>query len=181
MNLFEIIFIGLGLSMDAVAVSMTNGMVYSNMTKDKEASMPIFFGLFQGIMPILGFYAGSLFEELITRYSGIVTLLVLGIIGINMIREGISKEEETRNKSILTYKILFFQAIATSIDAFAVGVSFCAIGVNVFSSAIIIAITTFLCSIVAIIIGRKFGDVLGEKAHILGGVILIIIGIKSIL
>ncbi|MBU5487917.1 manganese efflux pump MntP family protein [Clostridium sp. MSJ-8] len=151
------------------------------MTKDKEASMPIFFGLFQGIMPILGFYAGSLFEELITRYSGIVTLLVLGTIGINMIREGISKEEETRNKSILTYKILFFQAIATSIDAFAVGVSFCAIGVNVFSSAIIIAITTFLCSIVAIIIGRKFGDVLGEKAHILGGVILIIIGIKSIL
>lgn len=181
MNLFEIIFIGLGLSMDAVAVSMTNGMVYSNMTKDKEASMPIFFGLFQGIMPILGFYAGSLFEELITRYSGVVTLLVLGIIGINMIREGISKEEEIKNKSILTYKILFFQAIATSIDAFAVGVSFCAIGVNIFSSSIIIAITTFLCSIVAIIIGRKFGDVLGEKAHILGGVILILIGIKSIL
>ena len=63
MNLFEIIFIGLGLSMDAAAVSMTNGMVYSNMTKDKEVSMPIFFGVFQGIMPILGFYAGSLFEE----------------------------------------------------------------------------------------------------------------------
>ena len=103
MNLFEIIFIGLGLSMAAVAVYMTN---------DKEASMPIFFGLFQGIMPILEFYVGSLFEELITRYSGIVTLLVLGII---------------------------------------------------------------------IIIGRKFGDVLGEKAHILGGVILIIIGIKPIL
>ena len=181
MNLLEIIFIGLGLSMDAAAVSMTNGMVYSNMTKDKEAAMPIFFGAFQGIMPILGFYAGSLFEELITKYSGIVTLLVLGIIGVNMIREGFSKEEETNNKSVLTYKILFFQGIATSIDAFAVGVSFCAIGVNVFSSSAIIAITTFICSIISILIGKKFGDILGEKAQILGGVILILIGIKSML
>lgn len=181
MNLFEIIFIGLGLSMDAAAVSMTNGMVYSNMTKDKEVSMPIFFGAFQGIMPILGFYAGSLFEDFITKYSGIVTLLVLGIIGVNMIREGLSKEEETNNKSSLTYKILFFQGIATSIDAFAVGVSFCAIGVNVFSSSAIIAVTTFICSIISILIGRKFGDILGDKAQILGGVILILIGIKSML
>lgn len=180
MNILEIILIGIGLSMDAVAVSMTNGMVYKNMTKGKEISMPIFFGLFQGIMPLLGFYAGSLFTVFISRYSGITTLIILGLIGGKMIKDSF-EHEDARKDLKLTYRVLLFQAFATSIDAFAVGVSFCATGANIQLAAPIIAITTLICSMLAILIGKQFGNMLGSKAQLFGGVILILIGIKSIL
>lgn len=182
MEIFEIILIGIGLSMDAVAVSMSNGMVYKNIEKDKTLAMPIFFGVFQGMMPLLGFFAGSLFSDFISKYSGMVTLIVLGIIGGKMIKDGLSPEDEgEENATSLTYKVLFLQAIATSIDAFAVGVSFCAAGTNIFLSAPIIAVTTLICSAIAVYIGKRFGNLLGDKAQILGGIILVIIGIKAIL
>ena len=181
MNLFEIIFIGLGLSMDAAAVSMTNGMVYSNMTKDKEVSMPIFFGVLQEIMSILGFYTGRQMEDYITRNSEVVIFVLLGLVGYEMIREGLSKEEETSNNISLNYKVIFIQGLVTSIYAYVVGISFCASGVNVFISSSIIAVITFICSKISISIGRKFRDNLRDKAKILGGVILILIGIKFII
>ena len=124
--------------------------------------MPIAFGLFQGIMPIFGFYLGALFSGFIEKYAGVISLVILGVIGINMIREGI------------------LPAVATSIDAFAVGVSFAAQGVEIFMSALIIAVTTFLLSLIAVIIGEKAGERLGSKAEILGGIILIIIGVKAL-
>ena len=182
MGIFEIILIGIGLSMDAVAVSMSNGMVYKNIGKDKFISMPIFFGVFQGLMPLLGFYAGSLFSNFISKYSGIVTLIVLGIIGGKMIKDGFFPEDEGEESySSLTYKVLLLQAIGTSIDAFAVGVSFCAEGTNILLASPIIVITTLICSTIAVYLGKKFGNLLGDKAQILGGVILVIIGIKAIL
>lgn len=178
MSIYEIIFIGIALSMDAFAVSVAASMAYTNMTASWKLRMPIAFGLFQGIMPILGFYLGSLFADFIETWSGPVSLLILGVIGINMIREGLSKEEECEKK-VLTFKILLVQAIATSIDAFAVGVSFAANSANIWLSAPIIAATTFLLSLPAVIIGVKAGEKLGHKAEILGGIILIIIGIKA--
>ncbi|WP_027398611.1 manganese efflux pump MntP [Anaerovorax odorimutans] len=181
MNILEIILIGIGLSMDAVAVSMTNGMVYKNMTKGKELAMPIAFGLFQGGMPLLGYFAGSLFTVFISKYSGIITLIILGFIGGKMIKDSFNDDQNNNNNISLTYKVLLFQALATSIDAFAVGVSFCATGVDINFAAPIIAITTFICSFLAIIIGKRFGNILGSKAHMLGGIILIIIGIKAII
>lgn len=179
MSIYEIILIGAALSMDAFAVCIASSMVYTNMTLSKKLSMPIAFGLFQGIMPVLGFYLGSLFASLIEKWSGPISLIILGIIGINMIREGFSKEEDKEART-LTFKILIVQAIATSIDAFAVGVSFAAGGVNILLSAPIIAVTTFLLSLIAVFAGVKAGERLGQKAEILGGIILIAIGIKAL-
>ena len=117
MSISEIVLIGIALSMDAFAVCIASSMVYTNMTGLRKLSMPILFGLFQGIMPILGFFLGSLFASFIEKWSGPISLLILGIIGINMIREGLAKDEETEPKK-LTLWILLVQAVATSIDAF---------------------------------------------------------------
>lgn len=183
MSLIDILLIGVGLSMDAAAVSMTNGMVYKNLNKAKYVLMPVFFGAFQFIMPVVGYYAGGLFADIITRYSGIVIFVILGIIGGKMIKEGIGdmKEKEVCPVKLMTVKILFFQAIATSIDAFAVGISFSAAGISVWSPSAIIGVTTAVITVAAIFIGRKFGDMLGCRAEILGGIILVVIGIKALI
>lgn len=181
MSTIEIIMIGLGLSMDAVAVSMTNGMVYKDATKSKIIAMPLFFGFFQGFMPLLGYYAGGMFSEILSKYAGILVLIILGFIGGNMLKEGFfpDKDSDEDNTTLLTYKLIFFQAIATSIDAFAVGIGFSAMNIAIVPAVCIICITTFICSFLAIFIGKKCGDLLGKKAEILGGIILIIIAIKA--
>lgn len=183
MSLIDILLIGVGLSMDAAAVSMTNGMVYKNLNKATYISMPVFFGAFQFIMPVVGYYAGGLLAALITRYSGIVIFVILGIIGGKMIKEGIEdmRENKTCPAKLMTIKVLFFQAIATSIDAFAVGISFSAAGISVWTPSAIIGVTTAVIVIAAIFIGRRFGDMLGCRAEILGGVILVVIGVKALL
>ena len=163
MGLTDILLIGAGLAMDAAAVSMTNGMVYKNLNK-------------------LTYYAGGLFAEIMTRYSGIVIFVILGIIGAKMIKEGVEdlRKHEVCPAKIMTLKILFFQAIATSIDAFAVGIGFSAVGIGIFRpSAIIGAVTVFIV-VAAIFIGRRFGNMLGCRAEILGGMILAVIGIKAL-
>lgn len=182
MTVVEVILIGIALSMDAVAVSMSNAMVYSTEKIKKLASMPVFFGVFQALMPLLGFFAGGIFSDFISKYSGGVILIILGFIGIKMIKEGIEhKDDEKCIEKNLTYKMIFWQAVATSIDAFAVGVGFAAGAAEIYSSVIIIGITTFILSMCAVFSGRRFGDMLGSKAEILGGIILVCIGIKAIL
>lgn len=182
MGFIEIAVIGVGLAMDAVAVSMTNGMCYKNLTKKDYIAMALFFGIFQGIMPLFGFYASSLFARWITKYSGIVIFLILGAIGGNMIRESFQKEDDAcQTDKKLTLAALFFQAVATSIDAFAVGVGFCAVKVDIIPAVSLIALITALMTVAAILIGKKFGDIFESKAEFLGGVILIIIGIKGLL
>lgn len=183
MSLLDILMIGVGLSMDAAAVSMTNGMVYRNLNKMVYALMPVSFGVFQMIMPIAGYYAGGIFSDIITEYSGIVIFVILGIIGGKMIKEGIGdiRRDEVCPVKRMTAGVLFFQAVATSIDAFAVGIGFSAAGINVWAPSALIGLTTFLIVIAAILIGRKFGDMLGCRAEILGGVILVIIGIKALI
>lgn len=186
MSILELILVGIGLSMDAATVSMTNGMVYKNIRKDQTLAMPILFGLFQGIMPLLGFFAGGLFADFISSYANILVFLILGFIGGKMLFDAFknSKEEEISvdtNHAVLTYKLLFIQAIATSIDAFAVGVGFNAIGIEIYSASIIIALTTALCTLISIFIGKKFGDLFESKSQIIGGIILIIIAIKALI
>lgn len=181
MGFWEILMIGIALSMDAFAVSLSGGMVYTDMKGAKKLWMPIAFGLFQGIMPIAGFYLGSIFSAAISKWSGWVVLVILGLIGLNMIREGIFSKEDDNAVRSLTIKIVLVQALATSIDAFATGVSFAAAHAPLFTAASIIAATTFTLSLIAEFIGNRLGKHLGNVAEILGGVILIIIGIKSAL
>lgn len=181
MSFIEITILGIGLAMDAACVSMTNGMVYKNLKIKDYIAMPLFFGVFQGLMPVLGYFAGTMFSTFITKYSGMVIFLILAVIGGNMIRESLKTDSEAIQAKRLTASTLFFQAVATSIDAFAVGVGFCAVNVSILPASGIIALITALIVIGAILIGRKFGDIFECKAGILGGMILIIIGVKAIL
>lgn len=180
MSIFDIVLIGIGLSMDAAAVSIANVLSRPCTDGKKQLQMAATFGFFQGVMPVLGFFAGSLFSDFISRYAGIITLLVLGVIGGSMIKEGLGRTEETADCKPLTLSLLLVQALATSIDAFAVGVSFCAQGANIFFAAPIIAVTTFLCSLAAVVLGKKFGPLLGTRAELFGGGILLLIGIKAL-
>lgn len=179
MSFIEIVLIGIALSMDAFAVCIAASMSYTALTHKQKLSMPVAFGLFQGIMPILGYYLGSLFSSFIEKYAGVISLVILGVIGINMIRESFAPESEREQKT-LTIKVLLIQAVATSIDAFAVGVSFAVQGAGIYSSSLIIAVTTFLLSLAAVSIGNKAGKKLGGRAEIIGGIILIIIGVKAL-
>ncbi len=180
MTLLEIIFIGAGLSMDAFAVCISACMTYRGLTFFKRMSMPLAFCLFQGLMPILGYSLGALFSDIITRYSGIVAFAVLMYIGVSMIKDSLSSDDSA-GFAEFSFKLLIVQSIATSIDAFAVGVSLAASSAPIFSSACIIALTTLILCTLAVFIGTRVGERLGDRAQISGGAVLIIIGIKSLI
>lgn len=183
MSVFEIVILGLALAMDAFAVTISNSFAYPKISRARSLSMPLAFGFFQFLMPVVGFVLGQLVSEFITQYAGFITFVILGFIGGKMIWDAFHEEEEGEEASgqTLTVPVLLFQAVATSIDALAVGVSFAALEVNVLTSSGIIGITTALTCAVALIIGKRFGNALGEKATIIGGVVLILIGLKSLL
>lgn len=185
MGLGEILLLGLALSADAFSVTISNTFVYGAESRRRLLLMPVFFGVFQGLMPLVGYFLGGLAATLIERYAGIVTLLILGIIGGNMVREGMeallhpddgaARDEGGR----LTIGLLVFQAIATAIDAFAVGVSLRAQAVDILSSSVIICCTTAACCVVALAIGRRLGRLLGDRAEVVGGIVLIGIGLRA--
>ena len=177
--LTELILIGLGLAMDAFAVTISNLCSFRKSNMKMFLCLPVAFGLFQAIMPVIGYYAGSLFAGFLEKYAGIVTLLILGFIGIKAIIEAFKDEDKICR--MLTIPLILIQGVATSIDALLVGVSFCAKSVNIWYASGVIGITTFIVVLLAIPLGRKFGNVLGTKAQIFGGVILCAIGIKSFL
>ncbi len=181
MTILDIVLIGLGLSMDAAAVSIANGLTYRNLTGLQKLSMPLAFGFFQALMPVLGYWAGSLFTDIISRYAGITAFVILGIIGGKMIKDSFDPEQDTCHVAGFTFGLLMAQAVATSIDAFAVGVSLCASGCSILSAAPIIGVTTFVCSMAALALGKVFGSKLGSKAQLLGGIILVLIGLKNLL
>lgn len=150
--------------------------------------MPVFFGFFQALMPILGYVLGNIAASIIETYSGIVTLVILGIIGGNMLIEGIRsiRTEDPQDceccgtsAARLTIKTLIFQAIATAIDAFAVGVSLRAEGVPIIPASALIGCITFCFCIVALFIGKRLGTLLGDRAEVAGGAVLIFIGLKA--
>lgn len=182
MSLVEVVLLGLALSMDAFAVTVSNVFAHRGLSRGRAMLMPVFFGAFQGLMPLLGFFAGSLVAEVIERYAGIVAFVILGFVGGKMIWDAFHEEEDGDvDDKTLTVGSLFVQAIATSIDAFAVGVSFVGMGVEPLSASGIIALTTFVCTCLALVVGRTFGSKLGEKATVVGGVVLVLIGIKALI
>lgn len=182
MSVVEIVILGLALSMDAFAVTISNSFAYPKISRARSFSMPLAFGFFQFLMPVVGFVLGQLVSDFITQYAGIITFVILGFIGGKMIWDAFHEEEgEEASGQTLTMPVLLFQAVATSIDALAVGVSFAALEVNVLTSSGIISITTALTCIVALVIGKRFGNALGEKATIIGGAVLVLIGLKSLL
>ncbi len=183
MGPLEIVLIGAALSADAMSVTLANMLANPGMTRRRALSQPIAFGLFQGLMPTIGYFLGSLASGLIEQFAGVLTFVILGIIGAKMAWDGFHEDLESDEAAVrgtLTLPVVLLQAMATSIDALAVGVSFAATEGNIFLSASIIAACTFaLCSAV-LGIGRRFGDKLGARAQIVGGFVLIAIGGKAL-
>ncbi|MGN1015169.1 MAG: manganese efflux pump MntP family protein [Butyricicoccus sp.] len=182
MDYLDVALIGAGLSMDAFAVAVSNEMGYPNLTKRRQAAIPALFGLFQMLMPLTGYWVGSLFAVWMDRYAGILILLILGGIGGKMVWDGLHPEEKDGAASPagqLSWQMLLMQAVATSIDAFAVGVGFSAVGIAIVPAAVLIGSITFVMCWLAIGIGKMFGTVLEDRAQIAGGALLILIGLKS--
>lgn len=172
------LLLGVGLAMDATAVSMTNGMCIPKAGKKEAFITSAIFGVFQGMMPLIGYCAGSLFAEYISRIDHWIALLLLGYIGGKMVFDSLTKEDDAIPLRFLSPRLLFIQAISTSIDALAVGVSFAALSVPIFVASGTIALVTFLLSFIAVFIGKRFGNLLGQKAQLVGGLMLIGIGLK---
>ena len=179
MDSITLFVLALGLSMDAFAVSISNSMCFSGLRRNEAALTSLSFGVFQGLMPVAGYFAGRAFADVVSAFDHWIAFALLGFIGGKMIYDGFNPQKEETGGCELTYRLLLIQAVATSIDAFAVGVGFSAMQVHIGQAASIIGVTTLTCSFIAIAIGKKFGDMLGNKAQILGGVILVIIGIKG--
>ncbi len=184
MGIISMILLGIGLAMDATAVAMSNGLNDKNINKIKALIIALFFGIFQGVMPLIGYFAGSLFMEFISKITAILAFVLLGFIGGKMLLEGLKKHDEEKESNSLTIKMLILQAIATSIDALTVGIIFVDAQTsnptqNAIIASSIIAITTFAISFVAVFVGKKFGTFLSNKAQIFGGLILIGIGCKT--
>ena len=180
MTLFEITLISIGLAMDAFAVSICKGLSIKHINWKVIFIVGLYFGIFQAEMPLIGYFLGKGFETFVTRIDHWIAFILLSFIGINMIKEAFSKEENGAGDD-LSFKTMLILAIATSIDALAIGITFAFFDVNIILSVAIIGIITFILSGIGVILGNKFGSKYEKKSQILGGVILIIIGIKILI
>ena len=186
MNFIALIFTAFALSMDAFAVSITKGMTIKNLKKSTALKMALAFGVFQGAMPLLGWALGISFESYIKSIDHWIAFIVLGFIGFNMIK-GFFDDRKEENASELEFsattdvddlsnKEIIMLAVATSIDALAVGISFAFLNVSIIPAASIICIITFLVCVVGVFVGNKVGDIFNGYAELVGGIILILIG-----
>lgn len=178
--------IGIGLSMDAFAVSICKGLAMSRLNKKHMLIIALYFGGFQALMPLLGWTVGAKFSSYVSQYAHIIAFILLTVVGGKMINEAITESEDcinisNENNKILSHKELLFLAVATSIDALAIGISFAFLNVPILSSITIIGLTTFIFSLIGVIIGNTFGSKYKNKAEFAGGLILIGIGLKILL
>ena len=180
MTFIELLLIAIGLSMDAFSVSICKGLTTKKFSWRMALVCGLWFGFFQALMPIIGYFLGAQFQEMIEAYDHWIAFGLLFLIGANMIREAVWGKEESQDGS-LGFKTMLLLAIATSIDALAVGVSFACIRVKLWSSVIVIGLTTFAFSVLGVKIGNVFGSKYEKSAGIIGGIILIIIGLKILL
>lgn len=180
MSLPELFILAVGLSMDAFAVSICKGLAIRKITFRECALAGLWFGGFQALMPTLGYFLGKNFTQYITSIDHWIAFVLLGIIGLNMIREAMGDEEECSNASMAVSE-MFVLAVATSIDALAVGITFAFLDVNIIAAASFIGATTFVCSAAGIKIGNIFGTVYKKKAEFTGGLILVLLGAKILL
>ena len=186
MGIMELLILAVGVSMDAFAVSICKGLAIKRATVKSCMTCGAWFGGFQALMPTVGFFLGALFAEAIQAIDHWVAFLLLAIIGINMLKEVFEKEEcccccEEQNAD-LSVKTMFVMAVATSIDALAVGISLAMAGnVNIWTAALFIGLCTFSFSAAGVKIGNVFGARFEKKAQLAGGVILILIGLRILL
>ncbi|MBS7008557.1 manganese efflux pump MntP [Anaerostipes sp.] len=181
MNIIEIVMIGIGLSMDAFAVSVGKGLSMGRVRKNETFWIALFFGGFQALMPVAGYLAGKQFAGHIMQIDHWIAFVLLVMIGLNMLKEGLSGDDEESDEGGFSFRELLVLAVATSIDALAVGVTFSFLNVNLAESVTVIGCITFVISLAGVIIGSVFGDKLKEKAEIMGGLILIILGCKILI
>lgn len=183
MKLAEIFLIGVGLSMDAFAVAVCKGLAMPGVRPRHALLVAVYFGVFQGLMPLIGWFLGSQFAQYVTNLAPWIAFILLAVIGGNMIRESLSKEEEASCDGALRHKELLLLAVATSIDALAVGVSFSMVtlAVSIFTAVLLICCTTLVISFAGVYIGNIFGARYKAKAEFAGGAILIAMGLKILL
>lgn len=180
MGIVELLLIAIGLAMDAFAVSVGKGVTLKRVTMRHALTAGMWFGGFQALMPIVGYIVGVRFSSFVTSVDHWIAFGLLVVIGLNMIREAVWGDEESHT-SDFGLKTMLLMAIATSIDALAVGISLAFLGVNIWVSAAVIGIVTLLLSGVGVYLGSLFGSRLGTKAGIVGGIILIAIGLKILI
>ena len=180
MNLMELFLIAVGLAMDAFAVSICRGLAMKEMDKKLAFTLAAFFGGFQALMPLLGWIFGSQFASMIQEFDHWIAFILLLIIGFEMLKEGLSHEEE-EVKSVTSLKEILMMAIATSIDALAVGVTFSFLEVSIVKAITVIGVITFAISLAGVKIGNVFGIKYKQRAEIFGGLVLIGIGTKILL
>jgi len=184
MGLFEILLIGVGLSMDAFAVAVCQGLCMPKLNWRYAGVIALFFGGFQALMPLLGWLLGSQFAGYIQSIDHWVAFVLLGLIGGNMVREALAPEEEETACAISDrpdYKQLLLMAIATSIDALAVGVTFAFLSVQILPAVSLVGCTTFGLSLLGVVVGNYFGARYKKRAEMTGGIILILLGTKILL
>ena len=177
MGLIELCILSIGLAMDAFAVSVCKGLSMKRMKWKNAIIIGAYFGYFQALMPALGYLLGYNFQDRISNIDHWIAFILLGVIGINMIKEAISKENDVHNDSV-KFKEMIVLAIATSIDALAVGITFAFLNVNLILAISLIGIITFIISVLGVKVGNIFDDKYEKKAEFAGGIILIFLGIK---
>ena len=185
MGFAELLLLAVGVSMDAFAVSVCKGLCMRKATFRAQATCGVWFGGFQALMPLLGFFLGTLFAGAIEAFDHWVAFVLLGFLGVNMLREAFSKEECEccdANEADLSMKTMFVMAIATSIDALAVGISLAMAGdVNIWLAVLLIGVITGILSAVGVKVGNVFGSRYEKKAQFCGGAILVLLGAKILL
>ena len=179
MGILELFLIGIGLSMDTFAVAVCKGLGMRRINKGQAVVIALFFGGFQALMPLLGWGLGRQFEAYITSFDHWIAFLLLAYIGGKMVWEALRGEESV--STCFSIRELFLLAVATSIDALAVGITFAFLKVEILSAIAIIGCTTFVLSLGGVVIGNRFGSRYQQRAEITGGVILILIGLKILL
>lgn len=180
MGTISLLLIALGLAMDAFSVAVTDGIIIKELKFKNALKIGLYFGLFQAIMPCIGWVLGIGFIQYIQNIDHWIAFILLTLIGGNMLYSALkgSDDDVRTDRDPLAHKTLFFLAIATSIDALAVGVTFATMQQPIISSALVIGVVSLVLSTCGVYIGKKFGDLFGNKAELIGGAVLIGIGIK---
>jgi len=181
MDLITIILIAIGLNFDSFAVSITTGLVVNKIQFKQAVPIALVLAFFQGVMPLIGWFLGSQVKDLIADYDHWIAFTLLFIIGAKMIYETLKPEEEKKQLNPLKLSVMIMMAIATSIDALIVGISFAFIETNIIVATVIIGSLTFLVAMLGMLFGKKAGSFFGKKIEILGGLILIGIGTKILI
>lgn len=181
----EIFLIGIGLSMDAFAVSVCKGLGMHRVNYAHALVIALFFGVFQGLMPVIGWLVGSTFAVYVTAVDHWIAFALLALVGGKMLWDAFHDEDAEEDDETSTQKLdlreLFMLAIATSIDALAVGISFSFLQIDIVAAALIIGCTTFVLSLVGVVVGNRFGARFEKPSQIAGGIVLIAIGLKILL